>query len=264
MAAHRMAGDRPGGPCRPGTRAATSAGSSSVDIASTCGKFAAHGSCGRIDIEARALAEIIGLDRRARPSPRGLVSGATKIRPSSAQAARYSPFSVTLAWVQVRPDRYQTTGSFAAAPPAAAGRSRRSCRSPVAADAWRDDQLPPAVRLGSRRTISMAHCSAAVQPAQLVAVGIAQIGEVELAEAHSRDSRADPRSRCRRPRRRAWCQASTSSGLSKLKPIVAAVGMASPAAPSIGLRDHEHRAVAAVGEAALVIASWPSLPNSAS
>src|SRR5262245_49408715 len=50
------------------------------------------------------------------PSPRGLVSGATKIRPSSAQAARYSPFSVTLACVQVRPDKYQTTGSFPICP----------------------------------------------------------------------------------------------------------------------------------------------------
>src|SRR5690242_7577968 len=32
--------------------------------------------------------------------------------PCSAQVARYSPFSVTLACVQVRPDRYQTIGSF--------------------------------------------------------------------------------------------------------------------------------------------------------
>src|SRR5258708_30660032 len=36
-----------------------------------------------------------------------------KINPSSAHASRNSPFSVTLAWVQVRPDKYQTTGSFA-------------------------------------------------------------------------------------------------------------------------------------------------------
>ena len=72
------------------------------------------------------------LRRPERRSPRGLVSGATKISPSSAQAARYSPFSVTLAWVQVRPDRYQTTGSFSPARPAAAKRSRKSCpcRSP--------------------------------------------------------------------------------------------------------------------------------------
>ena len=53
------------------------------------------------------------------PSPRGLVSGATKINPSAAQALRNSPFSVTLAWVQVRPERYQTTGSLA--PPACGG-----------------------------------------------------------------------------------------------------------------------------------------------
>jgi hypothetical protein len=33
--------------------------------------------------------------------------------PCSAQAARNSPFSVTLAWVQVRPERYHSTGSFA-------------------------------------------------------------------------------------------------------------------------------------------------------
>ena len=46
---------------------------------------------------------------------RGLVSGATRISPSSAQALRNSPFSVTLAWVQVRPERYQTTGSLAPA-----------------------------------------------------------------------------------------------------------------------------------------------------
>src|SRR4028119_2200028 len=46
-------------------------------------------------------------------SPRGDVSGATKMRPSSAQARRYSPLSVTLAWVQVRPERYQTTGQGA-------------------------------------------------------------------------------------------------------------------------------------------------------
>src|SRR3546814_20216917 len=37
-------------------------------------------------------------------------SGATKIRPRSAHARRYSPFSVTFAWVQVSPERYQTTG----------------------------------------------------------------------------------------------------------------------------------------------------------
>ena len=40
------------------------------------------------------------------------MSGATKIMPSSARALRNSPFSVTLAWVQVSPDRYQTTGYF--------------------------------------------------------------------------------------------------------------------------------------------------------
>ena len=38
-------------------------------------------------------------------SPRGEVSGARKAIPCAAQAARYSPFSITLAWVQVRPDR---------------------------------------------------------------------------------------------------------------------------------------------------------------
>src|SRR3546814_17403333 len=46
----------------------------------------------------------------ATSSPRGVVSGATKIRPRSAHARRYSPFSVTFAWVQVSPERYQTTG----------------------------------------------------------------------------------------------------------------------------------------------------------
>ena len=44
-------------------------------------------------------------------SPRGEVSGAMKIIPALAQAARYSPFSVTLAWVQVSPDRYHSTGN---------------------------------------------------------------------------------------------------------------------------------------------------------
>ncbi|MNE99421.1 hypothetical protein D3C80_1980990 [compost metagenome] len=32
------------------------------------------------------------------------------ISPSSAAMRRYSPFSMTLAWVQVRPDRYHSTG----------------------------------------------------------------------------------------------------------------------------------------------------------
>ena len=40
------------------------------------------------------------------------VVSATKIKPSSAQALQNSPFSVTLACVQVRPERYQTTGSL--------------------------------------------------------------------------------------------------------------------------------------------------------
>src|SRR3546814_20931804 len=48
----------------------------------------------------------------ATSSPRGEVSGATKIRPRSAHARRYSPFSVTFAWVQVSTERYQTTGGL--------------------------------------------------------------------------------------------------------------------------------------------------------
>ena len=41
----------------------------------------------------------------------GLVSGQTMMRPSSEARRRYSPFSMTLAWVQVRPDRYHRTGT---------------------------------------------------------------------------------------------------------------------------------------------------------
>ena len=49
---------------------------------------------------------------------------------------RYSPFSVTLAWVQVRPDRYQTTGSFA--PSAWGGTNTENVISvPVSVEAWR-------------------------------------------------------------------------------------------------------------------------------
>jgi phosphoribosylcarboxyaminoimidazole (NCAIR) mutase len=40
-------------------------------------------------------------------------AGATNTIPASAQARRYSPLSMTLACVQVRPDRYQSTGSRA-------------------------------------------------------------------------------------------------------------------------------------------------------
>ena len=43
------------------------------------------------------------------------LSGATKMIPCRVQAARNSPFSMTFAWVQVRPERYHSTGSFAPA-----------------------------------------------------------------------------------------------------------------------------------------------------
>src|SRR3546814_5679471 len=66
-------------------------------------------------------------------SPRGLVSGATKTTPCAAQAARYSPFSVTLAWVQVSPDRYQSTGNRA--PSSCAGTNTAKVMSvPVAVE----------------------------------------------------------------------------------------------------------------------------------
>src|SRR6476469_6792191 len=76
-----------------------------------------------------------------------------KISPCSAQAARYSPFSVTLAWVQVRPDKYQTIVSF---PPLAAcgGRKIEKTMSvDVAADAWRTTSCRPPCDLFSE-TIS--------------------------------------------------------------------------------------------------------------
>src|SRR4051812_19908763 len=65
------------------------------------------------------------------------------MRPWSAQAARYSPFSVTLALVQVRPDRYQTIGSLP--PPSAwGGRKIEKVMSvDVAADAWRTTSWRP-------------------------------------------------------------------------------------------------------------------------
>src|SRR3546814_4041984 len=47
---------------------------------------------------------------RSTSSPRGDVAAATKIRPGSAHARRYSTFSVTFAWMKVSPERYQTTG----------------------------------------------------------------------------------------------------------------------------------------------------------
>src|SRR5260370_29428667 len=71
-----------------------------------------------------------------------------KIRPSSAQAARYSPFSVTLAWVQVRPDRYQTTGSLPA--PAWGGRKiEKVMLVEVADEAWRTTSCRPPCDLAS-------------------------------------------------------------------------------------------------------------------
>ena len=57
--------------------------------------------------------------------------------PASAQAARNSPFSVTLAWVQVRPDRYQMSGTGS---PFSGwgGMNNEKVMSPcVAAEAWR-------------------------------------------------------------------------------------------------------------------------------
>jgi hypothetical protein len=82
-----------------------------VDDVAVHAVIAVEGRLRRVDVEAGAEAEIISARRvvgHAVAARR--VSGATKIRPSSAQARRYSPLSVTLAWVQVRPDRYQTTG----------------------------------------------------------------------------------------------------------------------------------------------------------
>lgn len=43
----------------------------------------------------------------------GEVSGATRMMPFFAEARQYSPFSITLACVQVRPDRYPIIGKRA-------------------------------------------------------------------------------------------------------------------------------------------------------
>src|SRR5438552_2427754 len=59
------------------------------------------------------------------------------MRPCSAQAARYSPFSVTVAGVQVRPDRYETMGSRARFSACAGRKIERRMSREVAADAWR-------------------------------------------------------------------------------------------------------------------------------
>ncbi len=76
------------------------------------------------------------------PSPRGLVSGHTTIRPSSAAARRYSPLSITLAWVQVRPERYQSTGQ---GPSAACGgtNTAKVISHPVVAASWEHTNCVP-------------------------------------------------------------------------------------------------------------------------
>ena len=55
--------------------------------------------------------------------------------PASAQAARYSPFSVTLAWVQVSPDKYHSNGIGPSTPPGTNAEKIMSVL--VAAEAWR-------------------------------------------------------------------------------------------------------------------------------
>ena len=131
-------------------------------------------------------------------SPRGLVSGATKISPCSAQAARYSPFSVTLAWVQVRPDRYQTTGSFAAA--RLRGRKIENAISvPVAAEACLTTSCRPPWDLTSGRS------PASLRPAGAARTACCRRDRADRRDracrTASRDSRAGPRPRSRRPRR---------------------------------------------------------------
>lgn len=64
----------------------------------------------RIDIEARALPQIIGRII-GHPSPRGEVSGATMITPCSAAAAKAPALVVKLSSVQVRPDSQISTGN---------------------------------------------------------------------------------------------------------------------------------------------------------
>ena len=68
----------------------------------------------RVDVKAGAKPEIIGAGGIAGH----LFAARAGVRRDEDQSefgagARNSPFSVTLAWVQVSPDRYQTTGSLA-------------------------------------------------------------------------------------------------------------------------------------------------------
>ena len=85
------------------------------------------------------------------------------------------------------------------------------------------DELPPAMRFVLADDLDR-HCGAAGAAAELVAVGIAQIGEVELAEAAFAIAGRvlDDVPPASTP---AACQASTCSGLSNSKPMVAAIGV---------------------------------------
>src|SRR3954453_22611704 len=65
------------------------------------------------------------------------------MRPCSAHAARYSPFSVTFAWVQVSPDRYQRTGSFAPLSACGGRKMERVMSVEVAAGAGGTPSSPP-------------------------------------------------------------------------------------------------------------------------
>src|SRR6476661_4894345 len=108
------------------------------------------------------------------------------MRPCSAQAARYSPFSVTFACVHVRPDRYQTTGSLASRSAWGGRKIEKVMSVEVALDACFTTSCRPPCDLFS----------------ETVSKVTAAVGEVRTAcQTHSRDSRADPRRRCRRPPR---------------------------------------------------------------
>src|SRR5260221_2601555 len=124
-----------------------------------------------------------------------------KINPCSAQAARYSPFSVTLAWAQVSPDKYQTTGSF---PPRSAcgGRKIDQVMSvEVAVDAWRTTSCRPPCDLVSETTSSV---TAPAGEAHRACCRRDRADRRDRAYRNSlRECRADLRSPRLRPRRRA-------------------------------------------------------------
>ena len=90
----------------------------------------------RIDVEPRALAEVVGLVVGHVVAARAGVGRDEDDRRARRRPRRYSPLSITLAWVQVRPERYHSTGSFA--PAACSGtKTAKVISVPVLGEAWR-------------------------------------------------------------------------------------------------------------------------------